>query len=367
VLAAQVTETPKPIGEVRESVPESLAYLVMRCLEKRPADRWQSAEELLPHLEALTTPSLGLTPTTMKPVPVGRRRWIPLAVIGVLAASLVGVGLMVKRGPGPQTVLPQPEYRQLTFDGNVQLSALSPDSDYLAYVVYGSPGKLMVQDLTGGTALTVADSIGWVYDLNWSADGTRVGLAGEFRGSDGVFLFPRLGGTPERAIGFATGGFTWSPDDARLAIWWRAAESGVQVHRLRSTEADSLPFPGTDPWVLDGDWSPQGELLALNTFSGVGSNLWVLDLSDGTYELTLADSAGFIFSPRWAPTETRFTTSVATIFIESRWTRGVDGRRARPNGFRDWKALPQKSTSTRFRATVGSSRTRGPAGIGISR
>ena len=33
----------------------------MKCLEKRPADRWQSAEELVSQLEAVLTPSGGTT------------------------------------------------------------------------------------------------------------------------------------------------------------------------------------------------------------------------------------------------------------------------------------------------------------------
>jgi len=57
VLAAQVTEAPEPVTKRRAMVPPALAALVMRCLEKSPADRWQSAEDLLPELEATATPS----------------------------------------------------------------------------------------------------------------------------------------------------------------------------------------------------------------------------------------------------------------------------------------------------------------------
>ncbi|OLC69047.1 MAG: hypothetical protein AUH78_24870 [Gemmatimonadetes bacterium 13_1_40CM_4_69_8] len=61
VLAAQVTEQPEPVTKRRAAVPAALAALVMRCLEKSAADRWQSAEELLNHLEAMRTPG-GLPP-----------------------------------------------------------------------------------------------------------------------------------------------------------------------------------------------------------------------------------------------------------------------------------------------------------------
>src|SRR5207244_9892366 len=67
VLAAQVTEAPEPVTKRRATVPAALAALVMRCLEKSPADRWQTAAELLQQLGAMATPGGGLTPTGAAP------------------------------------------------------------------------------------------------------------------------------------------------------------------------------------------------------------------------------------------------------------------------------------------------------------
>ena len=58
VIAAHFTQTPEPLARVRPSVPAALEQVVMRCLEKRPADRWRSADELVRRLDAVTaTPS----------------------------------------------------------------------------------------------------------------------------------------------------------------------------------------------------------------------------------------------------------------------------------------------------------------------
>ena len=94
VLAAHVTEAPVPITRYRETVPRALDALVMRCLEKKPADRPQHAEEVLAQLEALATPSGGMTPTGATVISSGTRaaierhhpvRVVALSVVGALA------------------------------------------------------------------------------------------------------------------------------------------------------------------------------------------------------------------------------------------------------------------------------------------
>ena len=97
VLVAHVTQTPEAVTEHRSAVPPALAHLVMRCLEKKPADRWQSAEEMLGHLEALATPSGGLTPTATVPVTAaagGRGLFTPMK-IAAAAALVVAVASAV--------------------------------------------------------------------------------------------------------------------------------------------------------------------------------------------------------------------------------------------------------------------------------
>lgn len=62
MVAAHVTEIPEPVTKRRATVPPLLAELIMRALEKRAADRPQSAAEMLAQLEAAVTPSGTTTP-----------------------------------------------------------------------------------------------------------------------------------------------------------------------------------------------------------------------------------------------------------------------------------------------------------------
>lgn len=51
LLAAHLLELPEPVVRRRTDLPGPLAGLVMRCLEKRPADRPQSAEEIIREMD----------------------------------------------------------------------------------------------------------------------------------------------------------------------------------------------------------------------------------------------------------------------------------------------------------------------------
>ena len=91
VLAAHVTRAPEPVTARRAAVPAALAALVMRCLEKKAADRWQSAAELHQQLEVMATPSGGTTPTGAVAATGERRTWRPRALAWVADAVVVVV------------------------------------------------------------------------------------------------------------------------------------------------------------------------------------------------------------------------------------------------------------------------------------
>ncbi len=109
ILAAHVMEAPKDIREVRPGIPDPLADALMRCLAKNPADRWQTADELVSHLEMIgSTPSGGITPTHTRPVPKvtlprakSPRSWIMGVVAAVvLIGGAIGAWAMTRGGGG---------------------------------------------------------------------------------------------------------------------------------------------------------------------------------------------------------------------------------------------------------------------------
>ena len=105
MLSAQVMEQPEEITEKRSNVSPGLSHLIMRCLEKDRADRWQTAEELLPQLETLATPSGDMTPTDTQPIKVtpvakihSRRVFVGSAAAAIIV--LAGAGTLLLRGSG---------------------------------------------------------------------------------------------------------------------------------------------------------------------------------------------------------------------------------------------------------------------------
>src|SRR5690606_21718961 len=72
MVAAHVSQAPDPVARYRPQVPPALAATVMRCLEKRPADRPQAVDELFAVLEGVGTPAAS-TPVGTAPYPTTGR------------------------------------------------------------------------------------------------------------------------------------------------------------------------------------------------------------------------------------------------------------------------------------------------------
>ena len=92
LLAAQLTELPPPLASRRYDVPIALADLVMKCLEKDPADRPRAASELVRTLESAEAIS---GPVAAPPRAKANQRWNRWRSIGsVLAPAAIVVALV---------------------------------------------------------------------------------------------------------------------------------------------------------------------------------------------------------------------------------------------------------------------------------
>ncbi len=102
VISAHVTDRPEPVTKCRDALSPALEQLVMTCLEKNPADRWQTAGELLSQLEVLTARG-GVTPITPLPLPAAGapRRTLARSAVAAAAGAAAVVTVLVVRSGGP--------------------------------------------------------------------------------------------------------------------------------------------------------------------------------------------------------------------------------------------------------------------------
>ncbi len=72
-VAAHMVRTPEPPSQRRSAVSRAVSDAVLRCLEKRPADRWQTADELAQVIAALGASGSGPAAGSVDPEPALQR------------------------------------------------------------------------------------------------------------------------------------------------------------------------------------------------------------------------------------------------------------------------------------------------------
>ena len=143
LLAAQMGERPEAIGDIRADTPPLLADLVMRCLEKDPDDRPQSASDIVRVLETVTS---GGGHPAMPAILLGGRRKLGRA-LGLYALAFVGVALVARAAT---IVIGLPDW---VFPGALGVMALGlPMILFTAFVQHGTRQALTMSAMTpGGT------------------------------------------------------------------------------------------------------------------------------------------------------------------------------------------------------------------------
>jgi hypothetical protein len=306
-------QDPAPVTAQRASVPAPLADLVMRCLAKKPADRWQSADDMLAVLDGLTSTSGGITPTQTRPVAAvgGRNRNAAL-----IAAAIVGAGAVAAAGfllsGSPEADAPPAIDRQVTFRGDVTAVALARDGRTIVY--RAEEGRsLIVEDLEGGgsnTVLHLEDPDLRMNEPYWGPGDARVffNLYDRLERSDVVASVPRLGGPlrtevdllPVRRQNAYFRGFTASGEYVLSFGSWIYV--GTAPETLRWVGQDSLVGDGALLRVGDGSDivevvqpSPDGRWIAYSMIGEAGLFIGGLASVDGKHNSVLTeDETGFL-------------------------------------------------------------------------
>ncbi len=144
----QAPTTPRAINA---RVPPELERIILKCLEKNPENRYQSAKELgvdLRRLRGATSDTaVRVAARTRAPWRMMVPAWAVAGVLGaVLLAAVFLIGLRFGQ-PGTETEVP---WRTFTIpeDREVYSPSISPDGRHIAYIIgTGIERELWVQDL----------------------------------------------------------------------------------------------------------------------------------------------------------------------------------------------------------------------------
>jgi serine/threonine protein kinase/WD40 repeat protein len=258
-MSAILKEDPPELSETGRNISPALARIVNHCLEKSPAQRFQSASDVAFALDSLTDVSSS-SKSGLQPVPVGSRSWL-MPALAALALFLAGaatyfLGFRVSR-------YAPPSFHRLTFRrGTIMAARFSPDGQTIVYgqAVEGRPVELFSTrfDSTDSRPLDLART----QLLGISSTGEMAVLLkahsfGAFMETGTLAHLPLAGGAPREVLDAVTGA-DWTADGSDLAV----------IHGGAMGRSNRLEFPvgniiyRPQGWVSHVRFSRSGDLLA---------------------------------------------------------------------------------------------------------
>ena len=295
-MSAILNEDPPTASQLaRVAIPPALQKVVHHCLEKNPAQRFQSASDLAFALEALS--DSGVQATVSRRLYRGRLAW----AIALLTLVVVVVGaIWFTRSAHKTAETSVTAAPFLTNPGFHGIPTFSPDGNQVAFSWDGEKRDnfdIYVKLIgTGGLPLRLTSNPAHDYSPTWSPDGRFIAFLRDLSPEkSAVLLIPALGG-PERKIaeifspsmssrGLPSPYLAWSPDGRWLAVVDRESPATPYALSLLSVETGEKRKVISPPaQLLDGDgapaFSPDGQVLAFSRLIDYGiGDLYLLNLS----------------------------------------------------------------------------------------
>ncbi len=240
VMNRILTHDPQPPGELA-AIPADLEKLILRCLRKHPARRYQSMADLKVALEDLST---GTHTGTGRRAKVARKAAIAAAAVVAVVAAVLLLPRVFRRGPadsGLRTIKFTITPAQITRGGAGEIDAdvsISRNGTHIAFVE--TQGRqLWVRDIDQEQAHPVPGATG-VYQTFWSPDDQWIGYSSRTacaaNGDCDLMTIPVQGGTPT-AIAHLHGLFrrAWWSSDGQTIVY--ADTSGLYTVPARGGAA----------------------------------------------------------------------------------------------------------------------------------
>lgn len=284
-ILARLRDGPAALTARHPNVPAPLANVIMRCLERQPSERWQTAGELLEQLESLAAGSRNAKETQRR-----RRRTqivaAAVAIVGLAAISAVAwrnslqdlswrsrwsrmhiekitdfagaeVDAAISRdgqfaaflsdrdslfdafvtriGSGQFTNLTRGHFDQL-FNEDVHNIGFSPGGEvWIRVADLNSPASVSLVPATGGPARPFLKT---AVMAAWSADGSRLAYH-ETTPGDPIFVASADGTNPRQifigARGLHSHHLTWSPDGRFIYFTHGLPPDEMDIWRIAST------------------------------------------------------------------------------------------------------------------------------------
>ena len=264
VLSAILKEEPPDVTEANQNVSPALDRVVRHCLEKNPAERFQSAHDLAFNLEALT--GVSKVASEVQIPSAKKRSWLLPGVVTVLALALVAAFFAGRSS----RILSKPEFHQVTFrSGTVFRARFANDGNSILYSAAweGKPAELFTSRYGSveSRSLAVETTVMAISSKNQVAVllNPKVTAVGSICLADGTLaLLPLEGGAPRPLLQHVVYA-DWTPDGSELAVI-RTPEKGTRELRNSALQfpPDKTIYTPARGWLSDVRFSPDGKYLA---------------------------------------------------------------------------------------------------------